>query len=685
MAKLNNTKNKAGFLGIRNKILACCIVPIIFMAMTGYASYRYAEKGLNDNFLDSSTQTVSMAMDYLDMSNMFIESEAKKYMVDSEIESYVVGMPGVDKAKKGKYFDDQRRSMLSTQMSNPFIYNIHVITKSAYNMLTTATSEKLPGVYDEYVNEQVSAGADKSELPNWVSAHGTVDEALGINSDDYFYSFQTQDLSRLAYIMIDIDKEAVLDILRGMDFGAGSFVGMVTQDGVELTLDCGSDEEAGDAVFTSQSFYGQVGDSMYANVRYAGKDYLYIHKISEFNGMTLNALIPQVTVTRQAHGIKNLTVVIILIAGLAAAVIGSIIAGGIQKNMERISGKLDEVADGNLTVDIQVKGHDEFRFLARSASNMVDNNKKLINKLFDTASSLQGAALGVHDASEALSDYSGQINAAIEEINSGIVRQEEHAGECIDITGQLSLRIDEINGELEDIRRAISDTEKMIGEGTGIVNNLAEKADETSKISAEVAERMLDLQKEANSINEFVETITSISSQTNLLSLNASIEAARAGDAGRGFAVVAEEIRNLADNSSAATVEIDNKISSIDKHSTMSVQSAKNAEAVVKLQQEAVGEVIKVFEGIRNQMTILSDALRKIGDSAALADEERKEAIDSVNRITDIIASTSQSSSKVGNVASSLMDSVEDLGRTARSLNDNMDGLKDEIASFRVS
>ncbi|MCR5684155.1 MAG: methyl-accepting chemotaxis protein [Lachnospiraceae bacterium] len=679
-------KKTVGLLGIRNKIYICFIIPIAFMALIGYASYLYSERGLDDSFSDASTQTISMAMDYLDMSNTFIQSEGMKYMVDPNIESYAVGMPRADKVEKTNYYKNQRVSMMSTQISNNFIRDIHIITKSAYNMMTTVTADKLPGVYDEYLDSLEEAGADRSNLPNWVSSHKVVDDALSIDSDGYFYSYQIQNSTRFAYIILDIDKEAVLDILRGMDFGEGSIVGVVTADGAELSYDCDLEAECEAPVFASQDFYTQVDEeTLNATVKYNGKDYLYICKESGLNGMTMNALIPQATVTKQAQGIKLMTVVLILIAGVIATVIGTVIANGIQNNMKRISSKLDEVAGGDLTVAVSAKGHDEFQFLARSASNMIDNNKKLIFKLSDTAENLQDSARGVNDASLLLSDFSGQINRAIEEINSGVARQEAHAGECIDVTGQLSVRIGEIMEDVEAIREVINDTVQRINEGTDIVNNLAEKAEETSRLSSEVATNILDLQKDANSINEFVETINSISSQTNLLSLNASIEAARAGDAGRGFAVVAGEIRNLADNSSAATVEISNKITNIDQHSMLSVESARNAETVVNLQKEAVSDVINVFDGIRDQMTVLSEALKKISDSASLADEERKEAVDSVNRISEIISSTSESSSKVDGIASSLMGSVEDLGRTADILNGNMQGLKEEIASFRVN
>ena len=696
---MKNKENRAGLFGIRNKIFICFIIPVIFMAIVGYVSYRTAAEGLNEKFIESSSQTVGMGLDYLDNVNTFIQAEAMRYMVDSGIESYVIGMPGKKNTEKAKFYSDQRLILLSSQSSNPFIHDIHIVTKEGFNMISTAVSDKLPGVYDEYLAGLLENN-EPAKLPRWVSGHDIVDAALNLKKDEYIYSFQIQDASKLAYIIIDVDKAAILDLLSGIDFGSGSRVAIVTADGIELALDSDTGEIITDPVFIDKDFYIAEAEKeeipaeadvleeeptvVSKQVTLDGSEYIFLYKKSELNGMNICALIPLSTVTAQAEGIKTVTIVMIIIAGVLAAVIGTLIAGGIQRNMRHISKQLDEVAKGDLTVDVTAKGRDEFRFLARSAANMVGHNKKLIFKLSETANDLQNTMHSVNAASTELSDYSGRINAAIDEINEGIVRQEEHASECIDVTQQLSERIKEISHDVDEIEKVIRETEEMIGEGTDLVNNLAEKAAKTSELSAMVGENIQKLQQDAEAISGFVETISGISDQTNLLSLNASIEAARAGEAGRGFAVVAEEIRSLADSSSAATVEIDSKIGNIGEHSRSSMESAKNAEEVVKLQQDAVGEVTAIFDRIRGQMKVLIEALKKIESSASLADDERKEAVDAVSRISEIISRTSESSGKVADIAGSLLGSVERLGSTADELDGDMNGLKSEIAAFRV-
>ena len=178
--------------------------------------------------------------------------------------------------------------------------------------------------------------------------------------------------------------------------------------------------------------------------------------------------------------------------------------------------------------------------------------------------------------------------------------------------------------------------------------------------------------------------INDISQQTNLLSLNASIEAARAGDAGRGFAVVAEEIRKLADDSAKAAGEISNNVAHITAQTQKSVESARTAQNMVAAQTEAVEQVVEVFVNMQNQLSMLVDGLKEIVSSTEKADHERSYTVDAVRNISAIIEETASSAAIVRDVAGKLMDSVQNLNQTADSLGENMDDLKSEISVFKI-
>jgi len=688
-------EHKANALfSLRNKIFICFLIPIIFMVAIGVISYLYAAEGMSESFKESAQQTGNMAIEYLDTSCTYIQAEGMGYAFDSSLEDYFWGMLGKNGGEKALVVQDNRVKILASQSANPFIWNMHLITKPGTQMVTTIAGTKFDGIYDTYHEEMLSLySEDGRNVPKWVDSHPLLDTHVGQSSDDYFITYHTQTSNKFGYVVIDVDKDALLGILQDMDFGEGSIVGYVTASGKELISENLEEGQAsqlteGEAVFVGQEFYQESLASEELSgvmeVKYNKDKYLYIYNKSEVCGITQCALIPMDVVTGQAEKIKSITITLVILACIIALAIGLFITFGIQKNMKDISKGLNQVAEGDLTVKVRAHGRDEFQTLAATATNMIRNNKNLVTKLNGTVDQLEVSANDVNVASEDINNYSADITRAIDEISEGMTKQAEHAQECVVKTSILSEKIEDIRRMVEEVEVLVDKTEKMIQQGTGIVKVLGDRAQETSNITARVGNSIEALKTESQTINKFVEMISDISRQTNLLSLNASIEAARAGAMGRGFAVVAEEIRKLADDSNKAAEEIRNNVSNITAQTAVSVKSAKEAESMVALQAQAVDEVIRVFQGMNDQMTGLFANLKEIADNTEAVDREKNDTLDAVENISAIIEETASGSALVHEMAQQLLSSVEKLNTTAEVLDSNMDGLKTEIAVFKI-
>lgn len=691
--KQKKSGKSSKLLSIRNKIVVCFLVPIVFMVIIGVSAYQKSAEGLSEKFTDSTLQTMRMATENLNMSCDFIRSEGLKYAYDDDLRKYFLGMFEDNPVDKLNFLTSTKSNLLSVQTSNPFISHMHIIPKKGVNLLSTKLSSGVDGFLDEY-KEDVASGEGRRSIPQWIDSHPVLDEKVTETEKDYIMAFEMMSQSNNACVVIDIKPSAITDFMEEIDIGDGSIIGFVTPGGRELVVE--NVEEGKESVlpeegnvFSGQEYYTAVMDEAVADagtaeVDFQGEKYLFIYSHSADIGFTTCALVPMRVVTSQATEIRNMTIGLVILACVIVVIVGIFITAGIENNMRRISRKFGDVAKGDLTVTVSAKGHDEFQDLAGSATNMITNTKKLVNQVSNATGELEVSAQNVGQASELIHEYSQDITRAIGEINEGIEEQSRHAQECVEKTDILSNEIQEVSHVVERVEKLVGETEGMINKGMEIVQVLGDRAGETTQMTVKVSESIESLRKESEIINSFVATITEITEQTNLLSLNASIEAARAGEAGRGFAVVAEEIRKLADDSAKAAGEIRNNVANITAQTQNSVESASQAKAMVELQTKAVEEVIAVFREMQERMGQLIEGLKDIVVSTEKADGERSAAVAAVKNISDIIEETAGSAETVNDVANKLLNHVEKLSTTASVLDENMEGLKNEISVFKI-
>lgn len=691
--KQKKSGKSSKLLSIRNKIVVCFLVPIVFMVIIGVSAYQKSAEGLSEKFTDSTLQTMRMATENLNMSCDFIRSEGLKYAYDDDLRKYFLGMFEDNPVDKLNFLTSTKSNLLSVQTSNPFISHMHIIPKKGVNLLSTKLSSGVDGFLDEY-KEDVASGEGRRSIPQWIDSHPVLDEKVTETEKDYIMAFEMMSQSNNACVVIDIKPSAITDFMEEIDIGDGSIIGFVTPGGRELVVE--NVEEGKESVlpeegnvFSGQEYYTAVmgeavADAGTAEVDFQGEKYLFIYSHSADIGFTTCALVPMRVVTSQATEIRNMTIGLVILACVIVVIVGIFITAGIENNMRRISRKFGDVAKGDLTVTVSAKGHDEFQDLAGSATNMITNTKKLVNQVSNATGELEVSAQNVGQASELIHEYSQDITRAIGEINEGMEEQSRHAQECVEKTDILSNEIQEVSHVVERVEKLVGETEGMINKGMEIVQVLGDRAGETTQMTVKVSESIESLRKESEIINSFVATITEITEQTNLLSLNASIEAARAGEAGRGFAVVAEEIRKLADDSAKAAGEIRNNVANITAQTQNSVESASQAKAMVELQTKAVEEVIAVFREMQERMGQLIEGLKDIVVSTEKADGERSAAVVAVKNISDIIEETAGSAETVNDVANKLLNHVEKLSTTASVLDENMEGLKNEISVFKI-
>jgi methyl-accepting chemotaxis protein len=343
-----------------------------------------------------------------------------------------------------------------------------------------------------------------------------------------------------------------------------------------------------------------------------------------------------------ANGIFT-TVVITLIASL---VIGGLIiflfSGRITKPLQVIAKHVERIALGDLREKISIRTKDEVGQLAVSVNDMVDRFRQLIGGIFQTSHSVASAA--------------EQISASTEQIASGSTHQAVASQTITDLFKELSEAMSDVANSAKEAAALSSQTAKTALEGGKAVTSSIEGMNQ-------VSEQMARMEQDSNKIGEIIEVIDDIAEQTNLLALNAAIEAARAGEQGRGFAVVADEVRKLAERSGEATKQITSIIKGMQHNTKESVASV--AGGVEKSIQTG-----KAFETIVN---MVNDSAQKVTEIAS-ASEQQSVQTGEVMKSVESIAATSEEAAAA----------AEETAATSQSLAHLADELNTSVSVFKI-
>ncbi len=382
---------------------------------------------------------------------------------------------------------------------------------------------------------------------------------------------------------------------------------------------------------------------------------------------------------------RNLIVVIVVITAVVVLAVAFAVTQSITAPIIQLEKKLTVMSEGNLTSeDIKVKGRDEAGRAATAFNKMKSSLVHLISKVATNMSELKMATATVNNSVDENAQGGTRIADAVEGMLAALERQQQEVGRAQEQISDMG----DIAGKVADYAEAIhanaGKTRDNARDGMQKIVAYVEQMQEVNRSMREMESVFASFGENTKGMTEALESISSIASQTNLLSLNASIEAARAGEAGKGFAVVATEIRNLADDSQAAAAHIGKMIEAVSTQADR--MTARLRESLNQLEKgnQMTGEAKESFEIITAGTDEVSNSVEDIISGVEVLSDRIREAMESMGTVKDAADGNVTEINEVSAVVAEQSANLEEVSEAMDKLlvlTDDVEGL---VGEFKI-
>ena len=393
----------------------------------------------------------------------------------------------------------------------------------------------------------------------------------------------------------------------------------------------------------------EKGDPLYAAVSAAIDDLI--------GYQSKNAEKDFAAAVKRANIIRTISIIALAIGVVLSAALGIVLTRGINRGVTSLQQAASRLAAGDLTTRVESNRHDEIGSVAQSFDAMTDQFSGIVREVTqsshnvgNTATHLSSVADQVSSSSRLQSDQAAQAAVSIESLNAAFK---------------------EIAATTEDIAEAASEARMMAEHGNTVVSTAVKGIQEVAATVSESARMIAELGERSSQIGQILAVIKDIADQTNLLALNAAIEAARAGEQGRGFAVVADEVRKLAERTTSATSEISTMIGAIQSETSRAVATMQKGSAQVA---EGVTYANEAGEALQNINRSVANAVDQI-EAIATATRSHSAQSEQITAQVEKIAALAESNST----------SLQETSQSAHALLAQANNLEQVVGRFRLA